>query len=123
MTTTPTTIAATVKTPAHMKGWHLSAGDEHVVFDARNEHIVNVQCGGMTGRKYGEASDIARLIAAAPALLEALEKANTLLTKAVADIVVYRIIAGKRSSKSATAEYVEAINAFDAALSTATGEA
>lgn len=54
-------------------------------------------------------------------LVSALESANTLLTKAVGDIVAYRIMAGKRSSKSATAEYVEAINAIDAALSQAGG--
>ena len=53
--------------------------------------------------------------------MSALESANTLLTKAVGDIVAYRIMAGKRSSKSATAEYVEAINAIDAALSQAGG--
>ena len=54
-------------------------------------------------------------------LVSALESANTLLTKAVGDIVAYRIMAGKRSSKSDTAEYVEAINAIDAALSQAGG--
>jgi hypothetical protein len=47
-------------------------------------------------------------------LLEALERANTLLTKAVGDIVALRIIAGKKTSADATAEYVESINAIDA---------
>ena len=49
-------------------------------------------------------------------LVGALESANTLLTKAVGDIVALNIMAGKRSSKSFTAEYVEAINAIDATL-------
>ena len=54
-------------------------------------------------------------------LVGALESANTLLTKAVGDIVAYRIVANKRPDPSATAEYVEAINAIDAALSQAGG--
>lgn len=54
-------------------------------------------------------------------LVEALENANTLLTKAFGDIVAYWIMANKRPDPSATAGYVEAINAIDAALSQAGG--
>lgn len=63
----------------HLTGWFLSAGDEHVVFDAKHCQIVNVQCGGMTGRKYDEATDIARLIAESPNLLAQLKFAVALL--------------------------------------------
>lgn len=52
----------------HLTGWSLSAGDEHCVYDANHSVIVNVQCGGMTGRRYDEATDIARLIVTAPKL-------------------------------------------------------
>lgn len=57
----------------HLTGWRLSANDEHVVFDERRGLIVNVQFGGGTGRNYNQATDIARLIAAAPEMLEALK--------------------------------------------------
>ena len=63
----------------HLTGWRLNAGDEHVVFDARHCQIVNVQCGGGTGRNYNQASDIARLVAAAPELLAHLKFAVALL--------------------------------------------
>lgn len=49
-------------------------------------------------------------------LVGALEDANTLLTKAVGDIVAYRIMANKRPDPSVTAEYIEAINAIDTTL-------
>lgn len=57
--------------------WRLNAGDEHTVMDERNQRLVSVPCGGMTGRTLAEAAEIARLIAAAPELYEAL---NDLLT-------------------------------------------
>ena len=63
----------------HLTGWRLSANDEHVVFDARHCQIVNVQCGGMTGRNYEQATDIARLILEAPNLLAHLKFAVALL--------------------------------------------
>jgi hypothetical protein len=63
----------------HLTGWSLSAGDEHCVYDANHSVIVNVQCGGMTGRRYDEATDIARLIVSAPKLLSQLEYAVKLL--------------------------------------------
>ena len=63
----------------HLTGWHLSAGDEHEVRDHRRQRIVNVQCGGMTGRRFDEATDIARLIVAAPELVAQLEWAESVL--------------------------------------------
>ncbi len=63
----------------HLTGWSLSAGDEHCVYDANHSVIVNVQCGGMTGRRYDEATDIARLIVNAPKLRDALQNLETYL--------------------------------------------
>lgn len=60
----------------YLTNWSLSAGNEHEVRDGRNVKIVNVDCGGMTGRKYDEATKIAALVRAAPALLEALERSR-----------------------------------------------
>ena len=57
----------------HLKGWRLSAGDETRVFDGNDNRLVDVPCGGMSGRSMWQAEDCARLIAAAPELLEALE--------------------------------------------------
>lgn len=59
----------------HLKGWRVSAGDEHTVFDANGLTIARSSCGGLTQRTYDEATEVARLIAAAPELLEALETA------------------------------------------------
>lgn len=56
---------------AHLTGWRLSAGDEHHVFDGNNETLVRVACAGLTRRKFDQAADCARLIAAAPDLLAA----------------------------------------------------
>lgn len=53
--------------------WRLNAGDETRVMDGRNNPVCDVKCGGMSGRTVAEGEKIARLIAAAPALLEALE--------------------------------------------------
>ena len=63
----------------YLTNWSLSAGNEREVRDGRNVKIVNVDCGGMTGRKYDEATKIASLVRAAPALLEALEEATETL--------------------------------------------
>jgi len=60
---------------AHLAGWRLSAGDECTVFDGADKKLVTVPCGGLSGRTVGEAEDCARLIAAAPDLLAAAEKA------------------------------------------------
>lgn len=53
--------------------WRLNAGDETRVMDGQNNPICDVKCGGMSGRTVAQGEKIARLIAAAPALLEALE--------------------------------------------------
>ena len=58
----------------HLTGWRLSAGDEHLVFDGRSRRLVSVPVGGMTGRTFKEGADCARLIAAAPELVEALRE-------------------------------------------------
>ena len=54
--------------------WRLNAGDETRIMDNNNRPICDVKCGGMSGRTVAEGEKIARLIAAAPALLEALEE-------------------------------------------------
>jgi len=59
---------------AHLQGWRLSAGDEHTVFDGSQRKIASVACGGMSGRTFAEAADVARLIAAAPELLDIAER-------------------------------------------------
>lgn len=56
------------------ENWRLNAGDETRVIDGQNNPICDVKCGGMSGRTVAQGEKIARLIAAAPALLEALEK-------------------------------------------------
>lgn len=57
----------------HLTGWRVSAGDELTVFDGNSCKIVAVSAGGMAGRTFKEAEEVARLIAAAPELLEALD--------------------------------------------------
>lgn len=52
-------------------GWHVSAGDDLTVFDGRNCKIVSVESGGLSGRRYNEAAQVASLISAAPDLLDA----------------------------------------------------
>lgn len=59
----------------HLKGWRLSSGDPHMIMDGRSERIATVQCGGITGRSFDQATDIAALMAAAPELLEVLQYA------------------------------------------------
>ena len=58
----------------HLKGWRLSAGDEHTVFDGQQRKIAMIACGGMSGRTFAEAADTARLISAAPDMLEVLQE-------------------------------------------------
>jgi hypothetical protein len=64
---------------AHLTGWYLSAGDEHRVFDANHSRIVDVPCGGMTGRTFAEATDVARLIVNSPKLMTALHNLEAYL--------------------------------------------
>lgn len=64
-----------MKQTQHTQGWRLSAGDEHTVFDGGSSRIASVPCGGLSGRTFDQAADCARLIAAAPELLAALEAA------------------------------------------------
>lgn len=59
----------------HLTGWRVSAGNEQLVFDATGNRVAEVPCGGMSGRTFKQAADCARLIAAAPELLEALKAA------------------------------------------------
>lgn len=58
----------------HLKGWRLSAGDEHTVFDGQQRKIATIACGGMSGRTFAESADVARMIAVAPELLEVLKE-------------------------------------------------
>lgn len=96
----------------HLTGWRLSAGDGHVVYDARNVVIANVQCGGMTGRTFDEASDVARLIEAAPDMRAALHGLNGILGTAESN-----------ASGNPEWEHVSArINAARAAIAKATGK-
>lgn len=66
----------------HLKGWRVSAGDEQTVFDGDSRKLVEVPCGGMSGRTFSQAADCARLIAAAPELLDSLKKALNALRRA-----------------------------------------
>lgn len=59
---------------AHLTGWRLSAGDEHTVFDGQQSKIATIACGGMSGRTFAESAEVARLIAAAPELLDIAER-------------------------------------------------
>lgn len=64
---------------AHLKGWRLSACDEHTVMDGvNNQRLVSVPYGGVTGRTFTEAAEAARLIATAPNMREALQAIYTL---------------------------------------------
>lgn len=58
---------------AHLEGWRVSAGDDHLVFDANQRKLASIPVGGMAGRTFREGAEQARLIAAAPDLLAALE--------------------------------------------------
>jgi hypothetical protein len=53
--------------------WRLNAGNETEVMDARGRNVARAHCGGSYGVKVEEAEAHARLIAAAPDLLAALE--------------------------------------------------
>lgn len=61
-------------TTQHTSGtWRVSAGNEtEIMADKRN--VARAHCGGMSGVGLAEAEDNARLIAAAPDLLAALEE-------------------------------------------------
>ena len=65
--------------------WRLNAGNETEVMDARGRNVARAHCGGSYGVKLDEAEAHARLIAAAPDLLAALEDALPWLTKADID--------------------------------------
>ena len=67
---------------AHLTGWRLSAGDEHTVFDGQQSKIATIACGGMSGRTFAESAEVARLIAASPELLEALQGVMDILGRA-----------------------------------------
>lgn len=56
-----------------LTGWRVSAGDEFTVFDGNQRKIVSVPIGGISRRTLSEGEATARLIAAAPDLLAALE--------------------------------------------------
>jgi hypothetical protein len=53
--------------------WRLNAGNETEVMDARGRNVARAHCGGSYGVKLDEAEAHARLIAAAPDMLAALE--------------------------------------------------
>ena len=53
--------------------WRLNAGNETEVMDARGRNVARAHCGGAYGVKLDEAEAHARLIAAAPDMLAALE--------------------------------------------------
>jgi hypothetical protein len=69
----PSSAERMTMTQQHLTNWRLSAGDETVVFDGSTGKIVDVPCGGLTRRTRAEAVDMARLIAAAPDLLECMK--------------------------------------------------
>ena len=86
---------------AHLAGWRLSAGDECTVFDGADKKLVTVPCGGLSGRTVGEAEDCARLIAAAPDLLELLnECADFVQPFNRAEDLLNRIEAAKAKAKA-----------------------
>jgi hypothetical protein len=53
--------------------WRLNAGNETEVMDARGRNVARAHCGGTYGVNLDEAEAHARLIAAAPDMLAALE--------------------------------------------------
>jgi hypothetical protein len=62
--------------------WRLNAGNETEVMDARGRNVARAHCGGSYGVNWREAEAHARLIAAAPDMLAALELAWPLVVKA-----------------------------------------
>jgi hypothetical protein len=56
--------------------WRLNAGNETEVMDARGRNVARAHCGGSYGVNLDEAEAHARLIAAAPDMLAALELMN-----------------------------------------------
>ena len=52
--------------------WRLNAGNETLVMGSNQRPIARAECGGTAGIKLAEAEANARLIAAAPELVEAL---------------------------------------------------
>ena len=59
--------------------WRLNAGNETEVMDARGRNVARAHCGGAYGVKLDEAEAHARLIAAAPDMLAAMETALEML--------------------------------------------
>ena len=59
--------------------WRLNAGNETEVMDARGRNVARAHCGGTYGVKLDEAEAHARLIAAAPDMLAALEAVTACL--------------------------------------------
>jgi hypothetical protein len=77
--------------------WRLNAGNETEVMDARGRNVARAHCGGSYGVKLDEAEAHARLIAAAPDLLAALEDMLN-LTLDEDDIAVSSRIAKARAA-------------------------
>lgn len=72
-------------TPYHMAAltnWRVSAGDSLTVFDGNQCKIVSVLTGGISGRTLTEGEATARMISAAPDMLEALQGAMDILSRA-----------------------------------------
>ena len=65
--------------------WRLNAGNETEVMDARGRNVARAHCGGSYGVKVEEAEAHARLIAAAPDMLAALETALEMLVDSWGD--------------------------------------
>jgi hypothetical protein len=59
---------------AHLQGWRCNVGDPTRIVDGNNAELLTVCSGGLTGRRVWQAEECARLIAAAPELLELLRQ-------------------------------------------------
>lgn len=66
-----------------LSGWRLSAGDEHTIMDGRSARLASIPCGGMSGRTFSEAAEIAAFIANAPARITQLEADKALMARAL----------------------------------------
>jgi hypothetical protein len=97
--------------------WRLNAGNETEVMDARGRNVARAHCGGSYGVKLDEAEAHARLIAAAPDMLAALESVIDDLVGGIQDTI------DNGGSEAWITEAKTRLNAAREAIAKAKGEA